>query len=47
VRYEDVSADEQARRREVARLLKQVEPPVTIEEAQRQLGHPPRDGGGP
>lgn len=39
VRYQDVSVDEQARRQEVARLLKQVEPPVSHEEAQRQLGH--------
>ncbi len=46
VRYEDVSAEEQARRREVARLLKQVEPPVSLEEAQRQLGHVAPDGGG-
>ncbi|MGZ4683649.1 MAG: hypothetical protein ACXV8G_14415 [Acidimicrobiales bacterium] len=39
VRYQDVSAEEQGRRQEVARLLKQVEPPVSIEDAQRQLGH--------
>jgi hypothetical protein len=39
VRYEDVSAEEQARRRDVARLLKQVEPAVSIEDAERQLGH--------
>jgi hypothetical protein len=39
VRFDDVSADEQARRREVARLLNQVEPPVSREDAERQLGH--------
>ncbi len=33
VGYDDVSAEEQARRREVARLLKQVEPAVTYDEA--------------
>jgi len=45
-RYEDVSPDEQARRREVARLLKQIEPPVSLDEAQRQLGQVPPDGPG-
>jgi hypothetical protein len=45
VRYEDVSAEEQARRREVARLLKVIEPPVPLEDAQRQLGGD--DGQGP
>ena len=31
VHYDELSEEEQARRREVARLLKQVEPPVTFE----------------
>lgn len=44
VGYDDVSAEEQARRREVARLLKQVEPAVTYDEAQLQLGHVTPDG---
>ena len=44
VSYEDVSAEEQARRREVARLLKQVEPAVTYDEALHQLGHVTPDG---
>jgi hypothetical protein len=42
--YDDVSAEEQARRREVARLLKQVEPAVTYDEAVHQLGHVTPDG---
>jgi type IV secretory pathway VirB2 component (pilin) len=44
VGYDDVSAEEQARRREVARLLKQVEPAVTYDEAVLQLGHVAPEG---
>jgi hypothetical protein len=47
VGYDDVSAEEQARRREVARLLKQVEPAVTYDEAVLQLGHGAPDAPGP
>jgi len=46
VGYDDVSAEEQARRREVARLLKQVEPAVTYDEAVLQLGHVVPEGPG-
>jgi flagellar basal body-associated protein FliL len=46
VGYDDVSAEEQARRREVARLLKQVEPAVTYDEAVLQLGHVAPEGPG-